>query len=185
MTKTRLMGLCILTGSAALAPAQAENTGNFNLLIGQKSLDNAGWGVLDEQAEFAVLIDFKEASWPVEIALGMVASADIVQVAGSDVEGVTSESLAGIRKTFAMAPKILPYVGGGLAFVQAERTAAGNTVDDAAVGYWLNAGLTFRLTDRINIGLDYRYSDADVTLGGTKIKAGGDHIGLFGGFHWE
>ena len=61
---------------------------------------------------------------------------------------------------------------------------------DSSVGFWANAGLLFRATDHFNLGVDVRYSDADVSLAPVgdpdlaDLEAGGTHYGVTLGYHW-
>jgi len=133
-------------------------------------------------------VDFKQDQWPVSIALDFLVSVDETTVFGANVEAITSEFNAGVRKIWEVSGSpIRPYIGGGLAFVNAELTVTDFfTVvdDDRGTGIWLNGGVYWTLGQSFNLGLDVRYSDADVTLFGVDAKAGGTHIGLILGYHW-
>ena len=169
------------------APANAW-TGNVNFFLGQKTLDEDDWGPLDKQAEFGVLVDFKQQNWPVSIALDFLGSTDETTEFGVTVEGTTSEFDVGIRKVWEVAgSSIRPYVGGGLAFIRAELKATDFvtvSVDDNGTGIWLNGGVYWTLGQSFNLGLDLRYSQADVTFFGVEGEAGGTHAGIILGYHW-
>jgi opacity protein-like surface antigen len=163
-------------------------TGNVNAFLGQKTLDKDDWEPADEQAEFGVLVDFKPREWPVSIAIDLLASVDEVIVAGVTLEASTSEFDVGIRKVWQVAgSSIRPYIGGGIAFVGAEikETSFTNiSVDDSGTGIWLNGGVYWTLGQNFNLGLQLRYSQADVTFFGTEVEAGGNHVGVIAGYHW-
>jgi len=163
-------------------------TGNVNAFLGQKTLDEDDWGSLDKQAEFGVLVDFKQPDWPVSVAVDFLASTDKETEAGIEVEGTTSELNVGVRKIWEdTGSTIRPYIGGGLAVINAELKTNGFPYisdDDSGAGIWLNAGVYWILGQNFNLGLDLRYSQADVTLYGTEGKAGGNHVGLLLGYHW-
>ena len=165
-----------------------EWTGNVNFFLGQKTLEENDWAPADEQAEFGVLVDFKQSHWPVSIAIDLLGSIDKVTVSGVDIEGSTSEFDIGVRKIWEVAnSSIRPYIGGGLAFINAEIKATGfNTVsqDDNGTGIWLNGGVYWTLGQHFNLGLDLRYSQADVTVFGVDVDAGGTHAGIILGYHW-
>ena len=154
-------------------------TGNVNAFLGQKTLDKDDWVPADEQAEFGVLVDFKQSEWPVSIAIDLLASVDEVTVAGVTVEASTTEFDVGVRKIWEVSgSSIRPYIGGGIAFVGAEikETSFTNiSVDDNGTGIWLNGGIYWTLGQSFNLGLDLRYSQADVTLFGIDAEAGGTH----------
>ena len=165
-----------------------EWTGNVNAFLGQKTLDEDDWAPLDKQAEFGVLVDFKQQDWPVSIALDYLGTYDEATELGINVEGTTSEFDVGVRKIWEVSgSSIRPYVGGGLAFVNAEfKITSGFPVsdDDNGTGIWLNGGVYWTLGQHFNLGLDLRYSQADVTLFGEEGEAGGTHAGVILGYHW-
>ena len=165
-----------------------EWTGNVNFFLGQKTLEENDWAPVDKQAEFGVLVDFKQQNWPVSIALDFLGSTDEATESGVNLEGTTSEFDVGVRKIWEVAgSSIRPYVGGGIAFINAEIKATGfNTVsqDDNGTGIWLNGGVYWTLGQHFNLGLDLRYSQADVTLFDVEGKAGGTHAGIILGYHW-
>ena len=168
---------------------QAEAwTGNLNFVLGQKTLEEEDWAPLDKQTEFGVLIDFKQTSWPVSIAVDILASVDTTTDLGIEVEGNTSEFDIGVRKIWDMpGSQIKPYIGGGLAFINAEIKATDVvtvSIDDSGTGYWLNGGIYWALTENFNLGIDLRYSQADVTFFGIEGDAGGTHVGVLAGYHW-
>ena len=169
------------------APANAW-TGNVNAFLGQKTLDEDDWSPIDKQPEFGVLLDFKQQDWPVSIAIDLLGSADDTTVAGVLIEGSTSEFDVGIRKIWEVSGSpIRPYIGGGLAFVNAEVKGTyifTVTEDDSGTGIWLNGGVYWTLSQHFNLGLDLRYSQADVTLYGIDVQAGGTHAGIILGYHW-
>jgi opacity protein-like surface antigen len=164
-------------------------TGNVNFFLGQKSLDSDDWSPLDEQGEFGVLVDFRNKNWPVSIALDFLGSADDTSVSGIKLDAMTSEFNAGVRKIWEVqGSSVKPYLGGGIAFIRAEAEGAAFPVvvteDDNGTGIWLNGGVYWTLGQHFNLGLDLRYSQADVTLFGVDAKAGGSHVGLLLGYHW-
>ena len=135
-----------------------------------------------------MLVDFKQQDWPVSIALDFLGSYDEVTEIGVNFEGTTSEFDVGVRKIWdASGSSIRPYIGGGLAFINAEIKAIGfNTVsqDDSGTGIWFCGGVYWTLGQHFNLGLDLRYSQADVTLYGVEGEAGGTHAGIILGYHW-
>lgn len=165
-----------------------DYTGNVNFFLGQKSLDSDDWAPLDDQGEFGVLVDFKQRSWPVSVAIDILVSADEETVLGSPVDGITSEINGGVRKIWEVTgSSVRPYIGGGLALIAADLERRNFTTvsdDDNSLGIWLNAGVYWTLGQSFNLGLDLRYSKAEVTLFGVDVEAGGTHAGLILGYHW-
>lgn len=164
-------------------------SGNVNFFLGQKTLDKDNWEPAEKQAEFGVLVDFKQSQWPVSIAIDLLASLDEVTIGGVNVEASTTEFDVGVRKIWEVAgSSIRPYIGGGIAFVGAEikETSFTNiSVDDNGTGIWLNGGIYWTLGKNFNLGLDLRYSQANVTFIGEDVKAGGTHAGVILGYHWQ
>lgn len=172
-----------------------EWTGNVNFFLGQKSLDEDDWAPLEDQAEFGVLVDFKKQNWPVSIAIDVLGSTRTGTVVDTvptvDIEGTTSELDVGVRKIWEVSGSSMrPYIGGGLAFVNAELQAKNNstgftvTEDDNGTGVWLNGGVYWTLGQHFNLGLDVRYSKAETKLYDFDVEAGGTHFGLLLGYHW-
>jgi hypothetical protein len=165
----------------------SEWTGNANLFFGKKTLEEKNWREADEQAEFGVLVDFKQSHWPVSIAIDILGSEEVIAFS---TEGRTTEFDIGVRKIWdAENSSIRPYIGGGLAFINAEITSTGffsDTVsqDDSGTGIWFGGGIYWTLWQHFNLGIDLRYSQADVTLFDENIDAGGTHAGIILGYHW-
>lgn len=175
--------LCPLTASG-------QWTGDAKLFFGAKMLDKDDWEPVEEHAELGLMFDFGQEQWPFNIAIDVLGSVadDTENIYGYyyDYEVETSELNLGIRK--AWGDVLRPYLGGGIAFITAkyETSALGVKIseDDNGVGYWINGGLMLTLANTFDLGLDLRYSDADVTLLGYDVEAGGTHAGIFLGLHW-
>lgn len=185
---------------AMTAPAMAVS--DINFFLGQKNLDSADWGAnsylgnslsLDQQGEFGVLMNFAGYNWPVSIAVdvlfsGHEANACFSSVGCGSTTGVTSELDLGVRKVFNIyGTSLHPYVGGGLALVtgsiEDDYYYYYDNDSDTGAGVWLNGGIFWSI-GHFNIGLDARYSEADVTLLGETVNAGGSHGGIIMGFSW-
>jgi len=166
----------------------SDFTGNVNFFLGQKSLKSSDWSPLEDQTAFAVLVDFKQSGWPVSIAIDTLGSYKESTVSGIKFEGSTAEVDLGVRKIWDISGATMrPYVGGGIAFIKAKlQGTSGFTVsdEDSNTGYWLNGGIYWALTPHFNLGVDLRYSKADVTVFGFNVEAGGTSTGLIAGYHW-
>ncbi len=173
-----------------------EWTGNVNFFLGQKTLEKDDWEPVDEQPEFGILVDFKQQDWPISIAIDILGSSDDetindVTLGSFSFEAQTTEINLGVRKIWnTVNNSIKPYIGGGVAFINADaelqisNSLIGISDSDSAAGLWLGGGVYWTLNQNFNIGLDLRYSQADVTLFDESIKAGGTHVGLVLGYHW-
>jgi opacity protein-like surface antigen len=168
-------------------------TGNLNVFLGQKALDEEDFEPLDEQTQFGLLLDFKKENWPVSFAIDYLSSSDDITEndpftgLGMAIEVSTTELDVGLRKIFdGSESRLKPYIGGGIALIDVEIEASvmgflSGTVEDDATGYWLNGGVYWTLGEGFNIGVDLRYSSADVE---GELDIGGTHLGLILGIHW-
>lgn len=165
-------------------------TGNISGYIGQKSLDDDDWGDIDRQGSLGIMFDFKKQSWPVSIAVDVIVSGNEHEKDGIKTEGGSLELDLGVRKIFELSnSSIRPYIGGGIALIGAgSRTKVGGSTisdeDDTATGAWIGGGMYYAATKSLNIGLDLRYSQAEVTLLDEDVEAGGFHTGITVGYHW-
>jgi len=185
------------SGVSYSLPRPARWTGNINGFFGMKYLDEDDWEPLEEQTEFSVKLDFKQQNWPVSIAIDLLGSSDESTLLyyypaygyiPIEVEVKTSELCLGVRKTWDHFATVRPFIGGGLAMINAdiEGEAYGLSVsdDDDAMGYWIEGGIYWTLAEHFNIGFNVRWSKAEVTIYGVEAEAGGTHGGLLLGYHW-
>jgi opacity protein-like surface antigen len=180
--------------SASVASAQDQWTGNINAFLGQKNLDKDDWEPVEEQSEFGIEVDFRKKDWPVNIVIDVLRSSDDQSMIDPffgpvDVKGQTTELNIGIRKIWDGSSSVRPFIGGGLSFIRAEFEGTipglGSASDsDTGVGIWLGGGVYFTLGEHINLGVEVKYSDAEVTLFDVDGDAGGTHFGLLAGYHW-
>ena len=191
ITSTALSTLLFMAMPAAYADdTQADGwTGNVSGYLGQKTVDDKDWPELDSQASVGVISDFGKQSWPVSIAADLIFAGTVHESGVNKDTGGTMEIHLGARKIFTLQnSSFRPYVGGGAALVSAmlENENAGVAVeeDDTAVGVWVGAGTYFAVTPSFNIGVDVRYSKAEVTLFDKEREAGGLNAGITAGYHW-
>ena len=185
---TTVFGLSLVSLLAGLAagPVLADDyDGNVRLAFGQKRLDSDDWNTLDRQNEIGAIFDLKKSTWPVSIALDVFYSGEDENVPGAE-RGWTSEQHLGVRKIWTFDDsKFHPYLGAGIAFMQAEYEVIDSVQDDGnGIGYWVGAGVDWRVSTNISLGVDVRYSQADVTIFDTDVDAGGLHTLVTLGYHW-
>lgn len=184
---------------------------NVNAFIGGKAMGNDDWGRYDDQAEFGVMADFKEKGWPVSLVVQGFYSADGESEShdtdywgdGDDSyyyygeEAYTSELNIGIKKIFNLSNAWNFYIGGGGALVKGgvEVTEVEyiddhyyyrdtDKEDDTGYGYWAAIGFYKTFWRHFNVGLEVRYSDAEIKLFDRDTEAGGVHGGLVLGYSW-
>lgn len=191
MKKTLLFALFFALVTLASVPAHSTS-GNINLFIGQKSLDDSDyWDPVDDHTEYGILFDMIEKGWPVSLELGLLMSSD-KSTDDYDVtyEGKTNEFSVGIKKIWTIRNfPIKPFISGGLAYISAEDSydtdvTQTQSEDDSAMGFYLSAGAYATLSQHLNLGLLFRISKADVDLFEDGVGAGGEHFGLFIGYHF-
>lgn len=177
--------LFLVGGGMPVAAFADQMTGNINLFLGMKFLNEDDWFPVEEQGEVALEFDFRQAAWPINFVVGLRKSQGTGSDSGLNIEGETSELSLGIRKIFDQTP-VRPYVGGGLAFIDATYEAPDSFVSDSdnGVGLWVGGGVYVTLADHLNLGVDLRLSGAEVTLYGVDGAAGGAHLGILLGYHF-
>lgn len=183
--------LIFLVGTAMPVAAFADQmTGNINLFLGMKFLNEDDWYPVEEQGEVALEFDFRQPAWPLNFVVGLRKSQG--EGTGSDplsgslnIEGETSELSLGIRKIFDQT-SVRPYLGGGLAFIDAKYEAPDFSISDSdnGIGLWVGGGVYVTLADHLNLGVDLRFSGAEVTLYDVDGAAGGAHLGVLLGYHF-
>ena len=180
---TFLVIACFLFSIPNLAIC-ADWTGNLNVFLGSKSLDEDEWEPTNEQDEFGIEVDFKKQSWPVSIAIDFLSASGEGKLMGIKFESETSEINMGVRKIWDKSSHMRPFIGGGIAFITGEFSGLGLSDDDSATGFWIGGGVYWTLAEHFNIGLKVKSSSANVTLFGVEADAGGGHFGVLAGFHW-
>ena len=197
--KIAVVTLAVLAAAAlTVSPASANADGHVNFFLGQKSLDDFWSPSLDKQLEFGAVMSFGQDDWPVHIAVDVLASAKETTVSDPSIGSVTAtgstfEVDAGVRKIWKQG-RVLPYIGGGVGVMGAALMGVNGFVSedvaDAGFALWADTGVFFRLGSHFNLGLDVRYSNANVDLDlgsgivARGVNAGGLHCGLLLGFGW-
>lgn len=170
--------------------ASDEWTGHASLYLGTKVLESSDWEKsVDKHDSGGLITDFKKQSWPVSIAIDVIGSGKDKVVNGRKEEGYTAEIDLGVRKVWDLDRLPLqPYVGGGLAFVGVSQESSGSgshiKSDDDAIGAWVGIGTYWNITERFHVGVDMRYTTAEVELAGIDVEAGGYHAGVLAGLSW-
>lgn len=183
-----LLVMTMSTTHANETPADGW-TGNVSAYLGRKFVDDNDWPDIDSQRSAGVISDFARRSWPVSIAADLITAGADHRSGANEVTGGSIEMHLGARKVFTLEKsRFSPYLGGGLAVITAilENENAIFTVDDddTVVGAWVGVGTYFAVTPHINLGLDIRYSKAEVTLFDKDLEAGGLNAGITAGYHW-
>jgi hypothetical protein len=176
--KSRLSpALILLSGAMLLAPPARASTGFVNFLVGQKAMDSADWGTIDQQTAFGVETAFGQNKWPVLIAAYFTRSSSTVDSTLTASNGEpflvhdqysTQEIGVGLNKTLTIKNRIHPYIsaGGMLGHVGETFKQSGTSVSRTAgsIGFWSTFSAFYRLGTRFNAGGLVRYSSCTVDL---------------------
>lgn len=183
----RTLVLVMVFSIMSLNPADAQEetwTGNINVFLGAKALDEEDWAPAENQGEFGIQVDFRPRNWVVNLAVDYLVGSGDGNLLGVEFESETSELNIGVRKIWEEFPHVRPFIGGGLSFIRGEFSGFGVSDSDSGTGIWFGGGVYWTLVEHFNIGLDLKYSTAEVTLFGVDANAGGGHFGLLAGYHW-
>lgn len=192
--------LAIICPAAAIAQESEKPhgwTGNVNLFLGAKFLEEDNWEPVDRPFEGGLLLDFRPKRWWVSFAFDFLYAwdqdeVDIVDLGiggySADVESRIMEFDLGLRKVWESPRYIRPFIGGGLAIIhgriESQTMGVSAADEDTGYGIWADAGLYVTLWKHFNIGIDGRWSKAEVDLFDREARVGGWHIGAMAGFHW-
>jgi len=193
IVKTALSASALALSASLLAnPVWADAwSGNVGGYLGTKTLDDKDWPQHDEQDSIGMILDFKQSSWPLSIAVDLFGTGKENTLAGDKNEAYSAEAHIGVRKVFDLDIedcKFKPYVGGGVALTFAEETelkgSLKRTADDSDNGYWVGVGTYYQVTDSFNLGLDVRVSETELEIFQQQREGGGTLVSLGAGYHW-
>jgi len=183
-----LMLVLMLSHGSALAE---EIDGNVGGMIGQVQLEEKDWGDQDNHGAIGLISDFHIASAPFSLAVDLIGSGDEDDLADRKNEVYSAAAHIGVRQVFDDAVSVFkPYVGAGIALINVEmrtkdkQTGLSRVEDDSGTGFWVGAGSYVEITDHFQVGLDLRYSDAEVRVFDSKRQAGGLQTSASAGYYW-
>lgn len=190
-----IISFLFLFSSSSVYAQSSSSTGNINILLGAKALDEDDWEPVDEHAEFAIKFDFRPASWPVNLAIDLRGSASDEETffdpffGTIEVEAETTEWNFGVRKIWEDYHLVRPFIGGGLSLGRAEMTVTipgvgSASESDSGIGIWIGGGVYWTLAEHFNLGLELMISTIDIEIAGVDTDAGGGHFGFLAGYHW-
>ena len=192
-----LATICPTTVTARQSEKPKGWTINANAFLGAKFLEKDNWEPVDQPFEGGVLLDFRPRKWWINFAVDFLYAWDQEDVGIMDL-GIGKYSVAvesqfielnlGVRKIWESFKYIRPFIGGGLAIINGRiesRTMGGSAADqDTGFGIWVDTGLYVLLSNRFNIGMEGRWSKAEVDLFDREARVGGWHIGVILGLHF-
>jgi opacity protein-like surface antigen len=161
----KLHAVLIAAVLAAPLPALAAGA-NITGTVGFRQL-GSDWQPDDTQAMGGVLADFSFWEAPLHLELGLRESGG-----SGDDNGVRHKLNVGdFMAGLSVIPDygyVRPYLSFGMAAVEAEATVNGDRQTDSSVGYYIGAGVLWRLTPNFDLGVDARY------IGGTSVDLFGN-----------
>ena len=169
---------------ALMLASAAHASSDFNIIIGQKMLDD-DWTPFEDQATFIGQLTIGDDDWPVYLAIDVVTSDDDSMGGDPLTEGQTLEIDVGVRKIWDRGV-VRPLVGGGIGRIKGEFKQQNTSFEDATIGVWMDAGVFWRIGQSFNLGIEARISRGSVSIGpdGSSVEAGGEHLGVLVGFGW-
>ena len=165
----------------------ADNWNHYvSLLGGQRWLDEDIWGDLDEPVVLGLELNGEASGSGNGYEVGGLYTnddADFGPVGPVESELTTGELYAGYRYTFNSDEQGLhPFVSAGADMMYGELKLSGggssSTEDDTVFGIYARAGLLWDVSERLRLGLDYRYlysDDYQFDFPGGKVDAKSDY----------
>ena len=183
----------LLSTSCMATPPEGVPVGmaapaHVSFATGYKGLSNE-WGAADDQWTFGLVDgDWRPPGWPVWLAAQMLFSYDEDAPDAAPFFADWSETYElslGVRR-YGSWGRFEPWIGAGVAWIGASVGDSGSNAcwcwsdeleDDAAFGWYADAGVLAPLNPVFHLGLEVRYSDAgsadlfneDTELGGLGI----------------
>jgi opacity protein-like surface antigen len=195
------LGACASVTPGPLA-APAQNVGprdnRIDIVVGQRDL---GDDLEPVEEQFAVGLDYSRMFGDGRFAWSVGASySNDEKTVNNSVPNQTLGPAGGVQffditgtliqvdvgaRVFLTSPdaRVRPYVGAGLAFVQAETEVNGSSGDDSSFGGLLRGGVDFRLTEALYLGLEARsLLGTDFDINGNNLDADYTQFGAVLGF---
>lgn len=181
-----------------LAPTNAAAETNLNFSAGQKQLDEDDWSPVDEQSAFGVSIHHEPEGWwlgaTVQVYNGAEDSfATLSNGNPAELRNDIWELSIGPSKVFKIpGVPVRVFAAGGYTYMTAslkirEDTGSGivsSRYKGDGNGLWASTGAFVTLAEKINLGLEGRYSTGEATLGGSDFELGGTYVGALIGLNF-
>lgn len=201
MKKALLAFVLIILFAPAAAWSAEGWTGNVNAAFGNKMLDYDYWNPVDDHLQAGIFFDLAGPGWPVNIALDVFHSweersgyfpreDDPTKTQYGRYTLKTTTADLGVRYYIEEFNHFVPFIEGGLAVINidgdVEQSGTRYSESDTGVGGWLGAGLYYRFSESVNIGVDgrYNYASVNITPRGISGNAGGFAFSVLAGYHF-
>ena len=169
---------CRAPGAGPRGPIGPEWQHHVSLGAGFRRLESGTFDGIDEPFLYGIEWDVRRPDWLVGFEAGVNRSEDTERLSPSGrFHAEIHQLYVGLRATFDLTPRLQPYLALGLNeyYTEVEFEAPGFPFDrdtDWDSGYYLKAGLRFRVDDHLTIGLDVRHDrEEDLDYGGFELDA--------------
>lgn len=168
-------------------------TGNLNLGLGLKFLDEEEWAATSQQKEFRVAFDFRQRNWPINVAVDFMYSmseeawVELEDESFISYKQTSNELNAGVRKIFdRKLYSMRPFVGGGLGYITTSLNFSEviSSFKEGTLGAWAEGGVYWELERHFNLGAEVLWSWAKIPVRLTEANAGGKHFEMILGYHF-
>ena len=171
--------------AAAVTHAQEATTDplsdrHVTVLVGGRNLDGNDAENLDVDDQFmlGLGIDMSDPQSGNGFEAGFEGSGADGHAGGQDTELHLFDLYGGYRKTFhPEEAQVHPYLAGGLAILHGELDV-GPDDDDSTLGAYVRAGVSFDVSEKVRLGLDYRHMFADLDFFGDDFDADFNQLAL-------
>ena len=194
MKKILLLFFTIIALFIPVSGICGESTGTINFAIGMLRTDDdfSKAFSLNEKIEIGVTCDMKNKNWPVRIAFYYIFSYGNSKTSenfhelqeNQTFDLYCTETYLGIKKVFNNCYPIKPFFGGGIYTVNIYADISYDHDRAYGIGGWIGAGAYHPLTKHLNIGFEWRWSKAKISLFGIDLDIGGNHFNLLIGYHF-
>lgn len=183
------IAIAITLATAVATTVKAdESTVNTKLYLGGKTIDADSWEDQDKHGTMGLITDINTGFHGIRVAIDLFASGS-EEDGDTDVKGTyTGEAHIGLRKYCDLNARIKPYLGAGVNFayaMQENNDGSGkDESEDTDIGYWVNGGVDFLITENVTAGIDVRYAAAEVELHDEKVELDATAAGITLGYRW-
>ena len=188
----------VLTLLLVVANSPARASGDVNVLFGWCNLADDAWGDLQNGlstgASIGIQFDYAREGWPVHAAASLGTCVVKETEEGLGTEVTISDYAAGVvwfpRKS---AKALQPYLGGGMAFIEADIEILTNMPapatlvkdGDTTSAFYVHGGFLSRTERNFTFGLDLRLlQGSDLTLFDAAFEPGNFQARLIAGYRW-
>jgi hypothetical protein len=173
-----------------VALAQPVAAGNLNAVFGYRTLDTEVWEPMDSHQ--AIGFDYEHALKAFHVTFGLhISSSSDRDDEGNLVHDMSIAELTfGLKKLWKAGRSTRPYLGGGVSWIwnahfEIDPIRPEYVINDSSVGYFVNAGVLWRVGRRCNLGADIRVMrGAEVTFTQREGSLDYEQIGVLAGFNW-